>query len=219
MEGREKRAYARISLADRFTVRLGETKLALPVRDISLGGVFLYTDDSTLSVSTLLTVEIPYGQPPLEMAAEVVRVIPVPDHPERNLGVGLRWSESSEKARAQLVRIIDGLLEKPSGKRSAPRIHALVQVACLTNRSIEMILRDIGHGGMALMADRTLEVDSEIEIELEIPGQEPVRLRGKVRRVDAPRSGELFRRVGVQFTSMPSEARAALRQGLMRMIR
>jgi c-di-GMP-binding flagellar brake protein YcgR len=210
-----------MSISERFTVKAGEKTWSLEARDISLGGIFLYGDDEALSVSTQLQVEVAMGggAPPLVLPGEVVRVLPVPNEPAKTLGVGVRWLDLDEDQRGQLARAVDRLLRAKAGRREHPRLAAFLSVACVSHRQAEMVLENLSAGGMALLVDSEVEVGNAVEIELQVFGQEPLRLSGEVRRSDRTEELKTFRRIGVQFGPLSAETRSALQQVLMRLIR
>lgn len=217
----EKRTFPRTSVSERFTVRADGRTALMEARDISLGGIFLYTDDEALGLSTRIEVDIPVleGEPALALGGEVVRVLPLPADAAQTLGVGVRWNDPTPEQKAQLARAIDRLMASHAGQRNHPRLTALLSVTYPPNRQAEMVLENLSTGGMGLLVDTEVVLGEQVEVELQVFGQEPLRLAGAVVRSEETERVKVFRRIGVQFGPLPVETRQALQQMLKRLIR
>src|SRR5579871_342176 len=121
----ERRVYRRISAPARaHLIRPDGARAELPVRDVSLGGVFLFTQKLPAPMGERLPVEIhlPNSTYVVQLSAELVRSVES-DVPGVLLGVGLRFVDITPEQRVQLDGLMLRLLEGPGGERRAyPRV-------------------------------------------------------------------------------------------------
>lgn len=214
MDGRERRAHARVAVPLRARIESADWAEDLALRDISKGGAFLYTSKPPVKAgdSVRLAITFPGGREPLGMLGEVARVVEAPaSEGGGTLGIGIRFASTDAATAARLDQLLVAAVRGPGGERRAtPRIAALLHVECRTDKAMDAIMRDISRGGMGITTDRPLSAGDKVEVHVRPPSGVPLTLGGTVRRVDAPRAGEMYRSVGIQFNHLGEATRAEL---------
>jgi c-di-GMP-binding flagellar brake protein YcgR len=218
----ERRIYRRISAPARAqVVRQDGTRMELPVRDISLGGLFLFARELPAPVGEQITVELhlPASTYVVRLAAEIVRSVES-ETPGELLGVGLRFVDPTPEQRAALDGLMLKLLEGPGGERRAyPRISHHVAVRCTSAPGLTAILRDLSHGGAGLWVDRPVPFGTTLSLEVARPGKPPLTLPGIVVAPSPARPGEPYSQVGIRFQSMTPDRQAELDRYLEDLVR
>jgi c-di-GMP-binding flagellar brake protein YcgR len=218
----ERRVYRRISAPARAQVIRGDgTRLELPVRDVSLGGIFLFTRELPAPMGEELNVEIhlPSSTYVVRLRAEVVRSVES-DKPGELLGVGLRFVDPTPEQRVALDGLMLKLLEGPGGERRAyPRISHHVAVRCTSAPGLTAILRDLSHGGAGLWVDRPVPFGTTLSLEVSREGKPPLTLPGIVVAPAPARSGEPYSQVGIRFQSMTPDRQGELDRFLEDLVR
>jgi c-di-GMP-binding flagellar brake protein YcgR len=219
---KERRVYRRIAAPARAQIVRGDgSRAELPVRDVSLGGVFLFTASLPAAMGEMLNVEIylPNSTYVVQLKAEVVRSVES-DQPGKLLGVGLRFSDLSPEQRLQLDGLMLRLLEGPGGERRAyPRVSHRVSVSCSSAPGLTAILRDLSHGGAGLWVDRPVPFGTSLILDFARDLKAPLVLSGVVVSTMAAREGEPYSQVGVRFQSLAADKQAELDRYLEELVR
>jgi c-di-GMP-binding flagellar brake protein YcgR len=90
-----------------------------------------------------------------------------------------------------------------------PDAHRLGAVA-----GLDLHLSDLSLGGCAAEGSVDLPVGSTLELELDLEGHGPLRLRGRVLRADSPSAGEL-RRFGIRFEDLRQSTERELQRHVL----
>lgn len=204
---KELRAHPRISAPVRACLinEKGE-RSEIPVRDISLGGIFLFTPNLVAAVGEVRTIELgtPDGAFFLSMRAEVVRAVMAPDTNEL-LGIGLQFTAIEPDQKARLGQLMAKLIDGNGGERRAfPRLAFRVKVICDGQVSATALLKDLSLGGAGLWLDTPVAIGQEVTLQVE-GGKTPLKIPGRVVSTRWPRNDEPFAQAGVQFTSLTDE--------------
>lgn len=218
----EQRKHPRISApaVARLRKDSGE-EFELPVRDISLGGVFVYVHQAPAAIGEQvdLALALREGPPSVRLRAELVRTVPSPEG-HWLLGVGLHFVDVTAEQRQGLERLLDEILKGDGGQRRAwPRISTRLDVWCSAAKSVRAVLRDISEGGVGLWLDRPVALGEALNIELDRPNAPSLKLTGVVRSFRQAPSGTLYHQVGVQFEGLTDERRDELHQFLVKLLR
>jgi c-di-GMP-binding flagellar brake protein YcgR len=214
LAGEELRAHPRISAPMRAFVHPKEGRpYELPVRDISVGGVFLLTASEVCRVGEVIDLELaqPDAAGGFLVRAEAVWAVMVPGKDDQ-LGIGFQFVDLRPEQQEALRKFVGGLLDKSGGARRAyPRVSHRVAVQCTAVREVRAILRDISVGGARLFVEVPLAVGERIALELQRDRGAPLRLIGQVVSTYWARPEEPYDQAGVQFIDMTEAARAELR--------
>jgi Tfp pilus assembly protein PilZ len=223
MQPHERRAHARIAFPSRVTVEARGTVERLAARDISRGGIFLYTTQPPGNVGDAVRVMIamPHDGSLLTLEGEIVRIIEAPTSQGGGvLGIGIQWAHPTKEVGEALDVLLEQLLASTGGgKRAHPRISALLRVVCHDPKELKAMARDIGRGGLKLETDRRLTLGDQVELELVAPNGKSTALKGTVRRLDEPAPGHLHPEVGLEFDELSESEKsqlAALMKGLLK---
>jgi c-di-GMP-binding flagellar brake protein YcgR len=212
--GEELRAHPRIAAPMRAFVHPKEGRpYELPVRDVSVGGLFLLTTSAICQVGEVIDVELaePNAAGGFLVKAEAVRAVMVPEG-EHQLGIGFQFVDLRPEQQEALRRFVSGLLDKSGGERRAyPRVSHRVAVQCTAARGVRAILRDISAGGARLFVEVPLAVGERIALELQRDRGAPLRLIGQVVSTYWARPEEPYDQAGVQFVDLTEATRAELR--------
>jgi hypothetical protein len=77
-----------------------------------------------------------------------------------------------------------------------------IEKGWLFKRSEEVVeapVFDISYGGVRFLSDSRIKSGAELDLDISIPGEEPLRFKGKVVRISSP-SGQSYQyEIGVQF--------------------
>src|SRR5689334_6240680 len=183
LAGEELRAHPRISAPMRAFVHPKEGRpYELPVRDISVGGVFLVTTSAICRIGEVIDVELaqPDAAGGFLVKAEAVRSVMVPGK-EDQLGIGFQFVDLRPEQQEALRHFVGGLLAGAGGQRRAyPRVSHRVAVQCTAVREVRAVLRDISVGGARLFVEVPLAVGERIALQLERDRGGPLRLIGQV---------------------------------------
>jgi c-di-GMP-binding flagellar brake protein YcgR len=217
LPGAEQRAHPRIAAPMRaFVHPAKERPYELPVRDISLGGVFLLTTSAICRVGEVIDLELaePDSAGGFLVRAEAVRAVMVPGK-DSQLGIGFQFVDLRPEQQEALRRFMSKLLAGNGGQRRAyPRMSHRVAVQCTAVRGVGAVLRDISIGGARLFVEVPLAAGERIALELERDRGGPLRLIGQVVSTYWARPEEPYDQAGVQFIDMTESARAELREYL-----
>jgi c-di-GMP-binding flagellar brake protein YcgR len=213
MESVERRVHPRIAAPVRAQIlnSVGERR-ELPVRDISRGGLFVFTPRLPAPLGSLVTVElfVPNTTFVAQLQAEVVRS--VEGEAGGLLGVGLQFAEQSPEQKSALDALLAKLLEGSGGERRAyPRISHRVELSGNGMAGVRVVLRDLSRGGAALWVSKPLT--TEMPLHLSFPALAkgaPLKLSAKVVVTYPARSGEPYQLIGVQFDKPSPEQQKAL---------
>jgi c-di-GMP-binding flagellar brake protein YcgR len=218
----ERRVYRRICAPARAQlIRDDGNRMELPVRDVSLGGIFLFTRELPAAIGEELSVEIhlPASTYVVRMRAEVVRSVES-ETPGELLGVGLRFLEPTPEQRVAMDGLLLKLLEGPGGERRAyPRISHHVVVRCTSAPGLTAILRDLSHGGAGLWVDRPVPFGTTMSLEVSRAGKPPLTLPGIVVAPTPAKQGEPYSQVGIRFQSMTPDRQGELDRFLEELVR
>jgi c-di-GMP-binding flagellar brake protein YcgR len=209
----ENRAHPRIAAPVRARVVTGDRRTELPVRDISLGGIFVFTPEQLFPIGEqmLLEIGLPDDRPEVTLTAEVVRT--VLGEKGEVLGVGMHFVEVTSEQRAKLGAMLERLLEGPGGQRRAfARVAHRLEVDCTGVKKARAVLRDLSLGGAGVFTEAPLAVGETITVTLTRPGKAAIELRAVVVSTRWAREGEPYDSAGVKFEPMPDKAKAELRE-------
>lgn len=185
----------------------------LPVRDISLGGLFLLTTSEICRVGEVIDLELAETNAAggFLVKAEAVRVVLVPGK-EDQLGIGFQFVDLRPEQQEALRRFVSGLLSGIGGQRRAyPRVSHRVAVQCTAVREVRAVLRDISVGGARLFLEVPLAVGERVALELERDRGGPLRLIGQVVSTYWAQPNEPYDQAGIQFIDMTDQVRDELR--------
>ena len=192
----------------------GKREQELSVRDVSKSGIFLYCKQPPGEVGTLITLRLSLvaGLKPVEVKAEIVRIVLDADHGDEVLGFGAHFVEMSPEREAELLNFLDrAMLGRGSLRRIYPRVYHSIEVRCRSRTELKALVRDIGEGGAGLTVDRELQIGEEVTLEISQDGQHPLWLHGNVLtcvRGDGPTPSF---RIGLRFSQLTTEERDALK--------
>jgi len=192
----------------------------LPVRDISVGGLFLLTASAICRVGEVIDVELaePDAAGGFLVKAEAVRAVMVPEKDDQ-LGIGFQFVDLRPEQQEALRKFVGGLLDKRGGARRAyPRVSHRVAVQCTAVREVRAILRDISVGGARLFVEVPLAVGERIALELQRDRGAPLRLIGQVVSTYWAQPDEPYDQAGVQFIDLTDQVRAELRAYLEQLL-
>jgi c-di-GMP-binding flagellar brake protein YcgR len=221
MTTEELRAYPRVSAPVRASWLGPQGRADLPVRDISQGGIFVFTPTQLAQVGDELVLEIdlPTGGAAMRINATVVRAVMAPGEDQVLLGLGLQFTSVTPEQQANLAKLIAQLLEGPGGHRRAyPRISHRLEVQCDGVQQMRGVLRDLSLGGAGLWLDTPVAVGQELVLELRPTNSPPLKLQAKVVSTHWGRSDEPFDQAGVRFEGLSDETRGELRKLLSSLI-
>jgi hypothetical protein len=208
----DRRVYRRISAPARAQlIQPDGGRLELPVRDVSVGGIFLFTSVLPAPIGTQVSLEVhlPQSTYVVRLDAEIVRS--VEDPPGKLLGIGLRFADPTPEQRVQLDGLMLRLLEGPGGERRAyPRVSHRVAVRCDAAPSVAVILRDLSHGGAGLWVDAPIPFGSTVSLEISRDTKPPLVVSGLVVAPPSARPGEPYGQVGIRFEGLSPEGQSEL---------
>ena len=214
----ERRAHARIAVPLDARLVINGQEHVLMVREISQGGVFLYSKTELLPQGgrTKVRLALTAGIKPVTLTALVTRL----SHWEGELlGLGLHFVDVSQTQQLALLDLLDRAMQGPGTlPRAFPRVSYLLDVKCTSKTELGALLRDIGEGGAGLEVDRALSKDEEVVVEVNRAGHAPLRLHGYVVSCDVmdeiatspgPKALPRFR-AGLRFQKLSPELRHEL---------
>lgn len=203
---RERRVHARIAVALNARVLVGSEEIQLDVRDVSRGGIFLYSKSPLGKVGEVfkLRLALVADIKPVLIEAKLVRVVKDSSRPGGEiLGLGMHFVNVSAEQERALVHLLDRSMKGPGTmNRAYPRIYFLLEVACRSKSDFKALMQDIGEGGIGLAVDRQFQRDEEITVEISRQGTTPLKLSGWVTSSEPfpGRPGEF--RIGVRFARL-----------------
>lgn len=215
----ELRAHPRISAPARafvLTGPLGRTEL--PVRDLSLGGIFLFAPAGSMTVGDELQLELsmPDGSFQVAVVGKVVREVLAP---KGEPGVGLRFVHVEKDVQARLADLIRRLLSGSGGERRAyPRISHRISVWCTGAREVRALVKDLSLGGAGLWLDTPLAMEEQVVIHLHRESSHPLELQGRVVSTRWAMDDEPYDQAGVEFVELTDTKRNELREYLVRLL-
>jgi len=192
----------------------------VPVRDVSLGGIFLLTTASICDVGQVIDLELTTvnREGGFLVRAEAVRSVLDPNKGSQ-LGIGFQFVDLRPEQQEMLRRFLADLLSGSGGQRRAyPRISHRVLVQCTAMREVRAVLRDISVGGARLFVEVPLAVGERIALTLERDRGAPLRLVAQVVSTYWARPDEPYDQAGVQFIDMSEATRAELTGYLGRLL-
>ena len=203
---------------------LKDREIAMGVRDISSGGIFLYTSEPPVPVGEDVTIRLALtpGIKPVTVGAEVVRVLMAsPEQGGGILGIGLHFHKISPDIRKQLDDLLHrAMLGVGTNGRAYPRVSCMMDVRFmyLTPALRRAVLRDVGEGGVGLFADEQVAKDSVVVVELQCDAATTLHLSGQVVSCEEMRGNKGGRyRIGVKFSGLAQEGRKDLQRFLKRL--
>jgi c-di-GMP-binding flagellar brake protein YcgR len=219
----EQRAFPRVAAPVKAQLVLPDGRRAeVPVRDISAGGLFLFSEVPIAAVGALVWLELekPNDASLLPVRATVVRHERASKDPEAHLvGQGLRFELATAEERASLDELVAQLLAGSGGKRRGyPRIAHRIEVACPDVEHLHAVLRDLSLGGAGLWLDTPVANGQQLTIERPRAGRAPLRLTGKVVSTVWAPSAAPYDQAGVQFQNLSDSTAAELKDYLAELL-
>ncbi len=214
----ELRAHPRIRAPARAFWLAPAGRTELPVRDISLGGLFLQAPPQRLQIGDELWLELSLtdGTQTVQVQAQVVREVVAP---REECGFGLRFLQVTPAVRTQLEALLRQLLAGPGGERRAyPRISHRITVACTGSREVRALVRDLSLGGAGLWLDTPLAMEERIVMQLHRPSGPPLELNARVVSTRWAMDDEAYDQAGVEFVDLTDVQRAGLREYLLQLL-
>ncbi len=217
----EQRATPRISAPVRACVIGADgARSEVPLRDIGMGGLFVYSPYPLAAVGQTLQFEIgtPDGAYFLQLPAEATRHTVRPDSNEL-LGIAFQFPELTSEQRARLAELLARLLEGPGGdKRAFPRVSARLEVTLVGAIEVKALLKDLSLGGAGLWVDTPLAVGQALTLRIAPKPGELLALPGKVVATRWPKHDEPYGQAGFQFEPLGDAVRARLRKLLDKLV-
>jgi c-di-GMP-binding flagellar brake protein YcgR len=216
--GEELRAHPRITAPMRaFVHPSGGRPYEVPVRDISVGGVFLLTAAAICRVGEVIDLELSEADRTggFLVRAEAVRAVLAPGPEREQLGIGFQFVDLRPEQQEALRRFVSALLGGSGGQRRAyPRVSHRVAVQATSGRQV----RDVSVGGARLFVEVPLAVGERIALELARDRGGPLRLIAQVVSTHWARPEEPYDQAGVQFIDLTEDTLADLRAYLARLL-
>lgn len=216
---KEKRQSARISAAVAAQVSDGEGWYELPVRDISQGGIFLFTPTMPAEVGDLLTLRLglPEGEPLVTLEAEIVRSVAAPkEEGEGLLGIGLQFVDLTNDERAKLDELLDrvklGLLGQKG--RAYARVAHRIDVWSAEQKDLQAVLGELSHEGAGLWLDKPLQKGAPVTMEIHRDDGPALKLSGKTTGGRQTSTKQTYHYVQVKFEALSEHAKAELEKYL-----
>ncbi len=225
---RDKRYPARLAIRTRVAGRLKDLFTA----DVSFRGLFVSTSEPA-PIRQLIRIEgiLPPDGVPFATHAMVVRVVTPGEANEHGPGFGVQFYGMGDERRAweayvqhvqksalalpdrrdsRLHQVAQGLgarVAKGSGEHENRRFQRFPVVLEVRPRDLEdlyrLYTRDVSVGGMFLSTSRTVEVDSEVRLDVRHPHNDSIfHLTAIVRRRSEQPAG-----IGVEFTGLDDARR------------
>jgi len=211
-EGSERRVHAQVStcIVVKYANDLG-TFDEYMTRDLSMGGVFIQTDNpQAIGARLEIILCLPDGSLEVAVLGEVVRHNPLTSGLR---GMGIRFVLIEPALQHELEQFIRSLLDfKGEGQRAHPRIKARLRVQVKIRGELNRaLLEDISKGGLFVHLDGDIEVMDHLEVLLVHPhtGKE-IAVIGQVmhkRDLRDPRTQAIRKGIGLQFFEMSDEKR------------
>ncbi len=211
----ERRRFARVQTKLQIQFVYADGFFELKTEDLSLGGLFIATENQVpVGEKIRLVLHIPGGQPSVKALCEVVRVVDA--SPGQLAGLGVRFLQLEEKdlhaIRQYLAQlVVDTYHPDEKERRRYPRVERLVKLRFAALDSIGVTLaRDVSAAGVFVQTHEAPPLDSEIQISLVHPvSLQELSLVGRVVRV-VPAEGNQVPGVGVSFEELSEEKRVQL---------
>ena len=216
----ELRAHPRISAPARaFLISETKGRVELPVRDVSRGGIFLFTPEGLMQVGEEVQLEVglPDGSFTLQLWGLVVRQLLAP---KGEAGVGLKFVRLTPEIDERLVDLLRRLIDGGGGKRRAyPRISHRVSVWCTGSKEVRALLKDLSLGGAGLWLDTPLAVEEQVTMQLHrADGSGTLELKARVVSTRWAMDDDPYDQAGVEFVDLNDSQRNALKEYLNRLL-
>ncbi|MDQ3263530.1 MAG: PilZ domain-containing protein [Myxococcota bacterium] len=214
----ELRAHPRIRAPARAFWLDPAGRTELPVRDVSLGGLFLLAPPQRMQIGDEVPLELGLsdGTLTVRVQAKVVREVVAP---QEECGFGLRFVQVSPPIRLQLEALLRQLLAGPGGERRAyPRISHRINVSCTGSREVRALVRDLSLGGAGLWLDTPLAMEERIVMQLHRPSGPPLELNARVVSTRWAMDDEAYDQAGVEFVDLTDAQSAGLREYLIQLL-
>ncbi len=220
---KERRAHARIAVPLSARLVVGGEEVEYAVRDVSRGGIFLYTPEPPGKVGATFNLKLALtaGIKPLTLQTKIIRVVSEPrEKGVAVVGIALSFLKMTAEQESALVDLLDRAMLGPgTNSRAYPRVYHLLEVVCRTKSEFRVVLQDIGEGGLGLFVDRAFPINEEVTVEVSKNGNSPLKLQGWVVSSEAV-EGEVNRfRLGVRFARLSPEGRKELQSFIKRLYR
>jgi c-di-GMP-binding flagellar brake protein YcgR len=205
------RKHSRVDTRLDVRLRVDDRTVKAETRDLSVGGMFLVSDEPVSAGDELeFVLFLPVGMPPVEGRARVVHTRH-PAHPHVLPGFGLQFlSADTEKLRKYLVRLIRGEVKPPRDERRRHgRIRRTLSTKLTAPKTEEKAqVRNISLGGVLLETELPAIEGTRTEMTVVHPlTLQKLQLTGKiVRLTDSDIGGsEQVQGTGVAFDDMESD--------------
>lgn len=217
----ERRRFARVEARLQVQFVYADGFFELETDDLSLGGLFIATEQLLPQGERLrLVLHVPGERPAIKAVAEVVRRVERPAA-GRPRGIGVRFIElDAEERRVLLDYLQQRVTEQQRAsvaaeRRLHPRMERRIKLRYQSNGTLgARFSRDISTGGVFIQThEAPPPVGAAIEVDLIHPVTlHRLQLAGRVVRVVEPDERDPARvpGVGVQFDPLPPERQAAL---------
>lgn len=211
---RERRAYARVAVPISARLIRGSEETELPVRDVSVAGIFLYTSKTLGPQGTELTLKLAHaeGIGSLLIRGRVAHVETDPlGERGDTLGVGIQFVDVGPEQHQGLVSLIErAMLGQGTTNRAFPRVAHTLGVVCLSPEELPWIMNDLGEGGMGLTVQRAFAKGDAVIIEVRYGEAPAIKLPGWVVWSEPVIAIAGHFRIGVRFSKLSPLVRAQL---------
>lgn len=211
---KEQRASPRISAPVRACLIGSDgTRSEVPVRDLGMGGLFVFTPYLIAQVGDRRELEIgtPDGSYFLRIEAEATRATASAES-NQLVGLGFQFVDVTSEQNARLSELLSRLLKGSGGdKRAYPRISHQAEVTLSAGLEVKCILRDLGLGGAGLWVDTPLAVGQAVVLHLDgAAATSALSIGGKVASTRWPKHDEPYGQAGIQFDELDDATRKKL---------
>lgn len=217
---RERRTQVRLAAPLNARIVSAGQEVEFPIRDVSVSGIYLFAKVAPAAVGALVTLKLALtaGIKAITLDAEVVRISS--DDKGGVRGMALEFQHLTSVQHTQLLDLLDrAMAGKGTASRAFPRVYPLLEIRCRDTSEFRAVLRDIGEGGVGLVVDRNLALDTELQISIDRPHAPPIELKGWPVSIEPVADQPGWFRAGVRFSRLSAELRGELQRLLKALYR
>ena len=220
----DKRAHARVAVPINAQVVVGARETEFVVKDISRGGIFLFTNSPPGVLGSTLTLKLSLtaGIKPLVLRGRIARIIADPKgHGGATLGIGIEFTDRNSTQDQAILALLDrAMIGRGTNNRAFPRVYQVLDITCQTGQLLRGLLCDVGEGGAGLTLESPVAKDEEVTVEIFRPSlATPLKLQGWVVSSEPLERNPGKHRVGVRFGRLAAETRAELKALIASVVR